>query len=66
MEKQASWNRAIWKVRLIVAWRLFKIAFIEIWDVFKAIFTLVSVIVIALLVWAIPIYHAFKFFGIIE
>ena len=66
MTNQAAWNRAIWQIRFAVIWRKIKTVALELWDVFTAIFTLVSVIVIAVLIWAIPIFKLFEFFGIIE
>lgn len=66
MTNQTAWNRAIWQIRFAVVWKKVKVFAIELWDVFAAIFTLVSVIVVAILIWAIPVFKALEFFGIIE
>ena len=66
MTNQAAWGLAIWKVRVIVAWRLAKGVFVELWDVFTAIFAIVSAIAIGVIVWGFIIAQLAKATGIIE
>lgn len=66
MNKAKEWKRAIWQIRFAMAWRAIKTTALELWDVFVAIFTVISAVVIAVLVWAIPVYKFLEFCGIIE
>ena len=66
MGDQAAWGRAIWAIRFKMVWYRFKSVLIELWDVFTAIFTIISAIAIAVLVWGPIIALAFKKFGILE